>query len=561
MNNTEHVDDDDDDDDDDLKETEREREMGGSELSLRLGGESWRRMERNLNEAISKSIVGRYFKLETRKSCFTREVRAGAATFLTMAYIITVNATILSDSGGTCSISDCTGKPTPECKLQPNEGYQNCLSKTTSDLIAATTLSSMVGCFAMGLLANLPFGLAPGMGVNAYFAYNLVGFHGSGPLTYQTALAVVLLEGCIFLAIAALGLRAKLARLIPRSIRLAGAAGIGLFIAFTGLQAHEGLGLVGPSSSTLVTLTACATTNPVTGECLGGKMQSPRFWLGAVGFLIISYGLMKEIKGSMIYGILFVTFISWIRGTGVTYFPYTPLGDTNYNYFKKIVDFHKFKSTAGAIGFNDFNRSEVWLALVTLLYVDVLSTTGTLYSMAELGGFIDENGSFEGEYLAYMVDASSTIVGSTLGTSTIATYVESSAGIREGGRTGLTAVIVGFFFFLSLFFAPLFASVPPWAVGPSLVMVGVMMMGVAKDIEWAKIKEGVPAFVTMLLMPLTYSISYGIIAGIGLHVTLNLYDYMMDLIRWLMKMRKVVGGVQNQVSATAGADPTAEVPV
>lgn len=529
-----------------------------------------------MNDAVSKSKVGRYFKLEARKSCFTREVRAATATFLTMVYIISVNATILADSGGTCSISDCTptlhlanvstshhshtynNKPGPECKFKPNAGYQKCLSKTRSDLIVATALSSMIGCFAMGLLANLPLALAPGMGVNAYFAYNLVGFHGSGPISYQTALAVVLVEGCVFLVIAALGLRAKLARFIPRPVRLACAAGIGLFIAFVGLQAHQGVGLVGPNSSTLLTLTACTRTNPLTGDCVEGKMQSPTFWLGAVGFLIMCYGLMKEIKGSMIYGILFVTLISWIRGTGVTYFPNTPLGDTNYSYFKKVVDFHRIKTTAGTISFNDFNRSEVWVALVTLLYVDVLATTGTLYSMAELGGFIDENGGFEGEYLAYMVDASSTIVGSALGTSPIATYVESSAGIREGGQTGLTALIVGFYFFLSMFFTPLLASVPPWAIGPSLVMVGVMMMRVAKDIDWGNIKEGVPAFITMLLMPLTYSISYGIIGGIGLYLALSLYDYIMGSMKWLIKMRKLMTGVQNQVSAAASADPTAE---
>ncbi|KAF8413761.1 hypothetical protein HHK36_001754 [Tetracentron sinense] len=550
--------------------------MGG-ELCASLGGgmctrvgESWRRMKRDLNDTVSKGKVGRYFKLEARKSCFTRELRAGTATFLTMAYIITINATILADSGGTCSVSDCSPmihfanvsthhthnphKPGPECKFKSNVGYQNCLSKTKSDLIVATALSSMIACFAMGLLANLPFALAPGMGANAYFAYNLVGFHGSGPMTYRTALAVVLVEGCAFLVIAALGLRAKLARLIPRPIRLACAAGIGLFIAFVGLQAHQGLGLVGPDSSTLVSLTACSSTNPLTGECIDGKMQSPAFWLGAVGFLIMCYGLMKDIKGSMIYGILFVTLISWIRGTSVTYFPNTPVGDTSYKYFKKVVDFHKIKSTAGAFSFKDFNRSEVWLALVTLLYVDVLATTGTLFSMAEIGGFVDENGGFEGEYLAYMVDASSTILGSALGTSPIATYIESSAGIREGGRTGLTAIITGFYFFLSLFFTPLLASVPPWAIGPSLVMVGVMMMRVVKEIEWVKVKEGVPAFVTMLLMPLTYSISNGIIGGIGLYVALSLYDYIVGSVRWFMKMRRLVGGVQNQVSATATAE-------
>ncbi|XP_010248806.1 PREDICTED: adenine/guanine permease AZG2 [Nelumbo nucifera] len=552
---------------------QRQREMGG-ELCTRLR-QSWRRLEGGLNDAVSKSRVGRYFKLEARKSCFTKEVRAGTATFLTMAYIITVNATILGDSGGTCSVSDCTidihlananaststtqHKLGPDCKLKANVGYDNCLSKTKSDLIVATAVSSMIACFAMGLLANLPFALAPGMGVNAYFAYDLVGYHGSGSISYQTALAIVLVEGCVFLAIAAFGLRARLARLIPRPVRLACAAGIGLFIAFVGLQSQQGVGLVGPSSSTLVTLAACSRTNPVTGECENGKMQSPTFWLGAVGFLVTCYGLMKEIRGSMIYGILFVTLVSWIRGTSVTYFPNTTLGDTNYKYFKQVVEFHKIKSTAGAVSFRGFNRSEVWVALVTLLYVDVLATTGTLYSVAEVGEFIDENGSFEGEYLAYMVDAGSTVVGSALGVSPIATYIESSAGIREGGRTGLTALVVGFYFFLSLFFTPLLASVPPWAIGPSLIMVGVMMMRVAKDIEWVKVKEGAPAFVTMMLMPFTYSISNGVIGGVGLYVALSLYDLILSSLTWLMNMRKVVGGIRNQVNATATADSSADL--
>lgn len=239
-------------------------------------GRSWRKMEMGLNDAVSKSFVGKHFKLEARKSCFTKELRAGTATFLTMAYIITVNATIIADSGGACSVADCS-VPTnqtvasPDCMLKPNEGYENCLSKTKSDLVVATILSAMIGSFAMGVLANLPLGLAPGMGPNAYLAYNLVGFHGSGSISYQTALAVVLVEGCAFLAISALGLRAKLARLIPHPVRLACAAGIGLFIAFVGLQLHEGLGLVGPDPSTLVTVTACANVDPVTGTCIGGK--------------------------------------------------------------------------------------------------------------------------------------------------------------------------------------------------------------------------------------------------------------------------------------------------
>ncbi|KAF3436806.1 hypothetical protein FNV43_RR19559 [Rhamnella rubrinervis] len=543
--------------------------MGG-ELCAKLGtglckrfGKSWTKMERGLNDAVSKSFLGRYFKLEARKSCFTKELRAGLATFLTMAYIITVNATIIADSGGTCSVADCSvpanQTASPDCMLKPNAGYQSCLSRTKSDLIVATVLSAMIGSMAMGILANLPLGLAPGMGPNAYLAYNLVGFHGAGSMSYQTALAVVLVEGCVFLAISAFGLRAKLARLMPHSIRLASAAGIGLFIAFVGLQVHQGIGLVGPDTSTLVTVTACTSTNPETGECLGGKMRSPKFWLGSVGFLITSYGLMKEIKGSMMYGILFVTIVSWFRGTSVTYFPRTPEGDSNHKYFKKVVDFHKIQSTVGVFSFSEFNKSEVWIALATLFYVDVLATTGTLYTMAEIGGFVDEKGSFEGEYLAYIADAGSTIVGSVLGVSPIATYVESSAGIREGGRTGLTAVVVGLCFFTSLFFTPLLSSVPAWAIGPSLIMVGVMMMKVVKDINWQNMKEGVPAFITILLMPLTYSIANGIIGGIGLYIALGLYDFLAGLIQWLFKMRRMVVKEQNQVSATTIADPAIEI--
>ncbi|WCJ36205.1 Adenine/guanine permease AZG2 [Euphorbia peplus] len=515
----------------------------------------FKKLESSINLGFSNTKLATFFKLHARNSCLTQEFRAATATFLTMAYIITVNATILADSGVTCSPADCTfpGNQTgsPDCVFKQNDGYQRCLDRAKNDLVVATILSAMIGCFAMGIFANLPLGLAPGMGGNAYLAYNLVGFHGSGPFSYQTAMAVVLVQGVAFLVIAGLGLRAKLARVIPRPVRLACAAGIGLFIAFVGLQIHQGVGLIGPDPSTLLTVTACSTTNPVTGQCVSGKMHSPTFWLGAVGFIISCYGLMNEIKGSMIFGILFITLISWIRGTSVTYFPNTPIGETNYNYFKKVVDFHKIESTAGAISFTNFNTSEVWIALVTLLYVDVLATTGTLYTMAEIGGFVNEKGSFEGEYMAFMVDAGSTVVGATLGVSPIATYVESSAGIREGGKTGLTAVIIGFYFLLSLFFTPLLSSVPPWAIGPSLIIVGVMMMKVIKDVNWVDIKEAVPAFITMLLMPLTYSIPNGIIGGIGIYIALNFYDYILGCFRWLIKMRRMVVKEQNQVSATA----------
>ncbi|KAJ0977315.1 hypothetical protein J5N97_012789 [Dioscorea zingiberensis] len=524
-----------------------------SRSTWRKLSDSWRRAETAVNRAVANSAAGRYFKIDARKTSFTNELPC-RHRHLSHHGLYHISQLLRPHRlRRPLPVSDCSPPGGPECKFNSNPGYQACLSRTKSDLVVATIVPAIVGSLAMGTFANLPFALAPAMGTNAYFTYNMVGVHGSGSVPYATALAAVMLEGCLFLALSVLGLRSKLARLIPRSIRLASAAGIGLFLAFVGLQPHQGLGLVGPSPSTLVTLTACSRSDPLTGACLDGTMRSPTFWLGAGGFLITTIGLARNIKGSMIYGIVVVTLVSWFRNTSVTMFPNTPLGDANYDYFKRVFDFHTIKSTAGIISFKDFNRSEVWVALITLLYVDVLDTTGLMYSMAELGGFTDDNGGFEGEYRAFMVDAGSTVVSSALGATTVTTFVESTAGMREGGRTGITAVVVALFFTAALFFTPVLRSVPPWAVGSSMVVVGMMMMKMVKDIEWGDAKEGVPAFLTMLLMPLTYSISNGIIAGIGMYVALHLWDYLESLVMWVRKMKKAMEDAHNQVSA-ASAD-------
>ncbi|URE45001.1 Permease family [Musa troglodytarum] len=501
-----------------------------------------------LNAAVAKSWVGRRFKLAERDTTFTTELRAGTATFLTMAYILAVNASILSDSGATCSVNDCLSQ-SPSCSFPPvDPGYAACVDRARRDLIVATAAASIIGSFIMGAFANLPLALAPGMGTNAYFAYTVVGFHGSGNLPYRTALAAVFLEGLLFLLISALGLRARLAKLVPRPVRISSSAGIGLFLAFIGLQNNEGVGLVGYSSSTLVTLAACpskyrAYLAPVqtfdngtvglipggTGSgdvlCLRGRMESPTFWLAVVGFLIIAFCLIKNIKGAMIFGIVFVTAVSWFRHTSVTAFPDTPTGEDAYRYFKKVVDIHHIKSTAGALSFKGIGTGSFWEALVTFLYVDVLDTTGTLYSMARFAGFVDANGDFEGQYFAFMSDAAAIVVGALLGTSPVTAFIESSTGIKEGGRTGMTAVTVAGYFLLTFFFTPLLASIPAWAVGPPLVLVGVLMMKAVVEIEWEDMKEAIPAFMTMLLMPLTYSIAYGLIGGIGTYVVLHACDW------------------------------------
>lgn len=532
-------------------------------------------MVNRLNSAVGNSIVGKRFKFAERKTTFTTELRAGTATFLTLAYILAVNASVLTDSGGTCSVSDCVPlcsdttvsvancsgnglrvvQPDVSCKFDPvNPGYSACLAKVKKDLIVATAASALIGCVIMGAFANLPLGLAPGMGTNAYFAYTVVGYHGSGSVSYQNALAAVFIEGLIFLLISAVGLRTKLAKLVPKPVRISASAGIGLFLAFIGLQNNQGIGLIGYSSATMVTLGACPASKrvslaPVTTLangtvslipggtvsggllCLNGRMESPTFWLAIVGFVIIAYCMVKNVKGAMIYGIVFVTAVSWFRNTKVTAFPHTAAGDSAYDYFKKVVEFHPIKKTAGALSFKGLNKGNFWEAMVTFLYVDILDTTGTLYSMARFAGFTDEKGNFEGQYAAFMSDASAIVVGSLLGTSPVTAFVESSTGIREGGRTGMTALTVAAYFFLSLFFTPLLASIPAWAVGPPLILVGVLMMRAVLEIEWNDMRQAIPAFVTLLLMPLTYSIAYGLIGGIGTFIVLHLWDWTVALLR------------------------------
>ncbi|KAH7854942.1 hypothetical protein Vadar_019409 [Vaccinium darrowii] len=554
-----------------------------------------------LNSYVATSRVGKRFKLDDRNTTFTTELRAGTATFLTMAYILAVNASILSDSGGTCSVADCVPlcsdpslspsncsgspnlrviQPDSTCKFDPvNPGYSACLDRIRKDLIVATVASSLIGCVIMGTFANLPLALAPGMGTNAYFAYTVVGFHGSGNVSYRSALGAVFIEGLFFLLISAIGLRAKLAKLVPEPVRISSSAGIGLFLAFIGLQNDQGIGLIGYSSSTLVTLGACPNSSraslapvvtaangtvtllpggTVSGNilCLHHHMESPTFWLGVVGFVIIAYCLVKNVKGAMIYGIVFVTAVSWFRHSSVTVFPNTTDGDSAYSYFKKVVDIHVIKDTAGALSFKTIGKGHFWEAVVTFLYVDILDTTGTLYSMARFAGFTTENGDFEGQYFAFMSDASAIVVGSLLGTSPVTAFIESSTGIREGGRTGLTALTVAGYFFLAFFFTPLLASIPPWAVGPPLILVGVLMMRSVVEIKWDDMREAIPAFVTLILMPLTYSIAYGLIGGIGTYIVLHVWDWGVGGLRrfGVVKGVKSNSDVANTVNSVVSRD-------
>ncbi|KAG0363014.1 hypothetical protein BGZ54_008384 [Gamsiella multidivaricata] len=483
-----------------------------------------------LNYNMAMSPIGRYFRLEgsgARRerlgSKFTTELRAGLTTF---AYIISVNALIVTDSGGPCVCNDAGNTTDVGCFNDPD--YVQCLRILKLDLITATAAIACLSTLLMGLFANLPLGLAPGMGLNAYFTYTVVGFHGSKAIKYETALAAVFIEGILFVLLSVFGIRQWLARLVPQSIKIATGAGIGLYLMFIGVQSSAGIGLIGRDDATLVTLTGCI--KDATGLCEDGtRMRSPTTWMGIFGFVIISICLLYRVKGAVLVGILFISILSWFRGTTFTYFPYTDAGNAMFDYFKKVVTFHPIEYTLGKMNFQ-LNNSEIWIALITFLYVDIMDTTGTLYSMAKFGGFMYKNGDFDGSSAAFLCDATSISIGACFGVPPVTAFIESGAGITEGGKTGLASVVTAFLFFISLFFSPIFASFPPWATGPALIVVGSMMIKSVRSINWDYIGDAIPAFLTIALMPLSYSIAYGLIAGVGSYAVINGSVYFLEII-------------------------------
>ncbi|KAH9015923.1 permease family-domain-containing protein [Lactarius pseudohatsudake] len=482
-----------------------------------------------INAFVAYSFVGRWFKLEgsgvpneRQGSRFLTEIRAGITTWAAMAYIISVNASILSDTGGTCECptgDGCTSDAT----------YLACVDEVHRDLITTTAAISALSSFLMGLLANLPVGMAPGLGLNAYFTYSIVGFHGTGIVPYREALAAVFMEGWIFLALSLLGLRQWLARIMPQSLVLAVGAGIGLFIAGVHLicvVASGGLGVIGGDPVNFVGLGGCTPDhylpNLPAGYCDSVVMRSPTMWLGIfTGGILTVYLMMYRVKGAILIGIFLTSIISWPRGTSVSVFPHTDAGDAAFDFFKKVVTFHPIKLIGNAIDFN-YSNGKVWYALATMLYVDILDTTGTLYSMAKFAELRDPvTMDFERSTVAYCVDAFSISMGALMGTSPVTAFIESATGIAEGGKTGITAMTTGLAFFISVFFSPIFASLPSWATGGALVIVGTLMARNVREINWDYMGDAVPAFLTIIIIPLSYNIAYGVIAGILSYVLLN----------------------------------------
>ncbi|KAF3170049.1 hypothetical protein TWF106_011406 [Orbilia oligospora] len=489
-----------------------------------------RRWIESVDNAVAATAFGHYFRLEGSThpkartgARFLNEIRAGITIFFTMAYIISVNATIITQSGGTCECEN--RREDPFC--ENSDEYKQCLIVLQRDLITATAAISALSSFAMGLFANLPIALAPGMGINAYFTYQVVGFHGSGPVSYRMAMTAVFIEGLIFVALSIFGLRQWLARVIPNSIKIACGAGIGLYLCFIGLSNSAGIGAINGAQNTPVELGGCLEEfRNDFGECTSHKLGNPTMWIGfMLGCLLTALLMMYKVKSAMIIGILLVSIFSWPRGTNFTFFPHDEagLGDLKFDFFKKVVTFHPIQTILVP---QDWNLSgaggQFALALFTFLYVDILDVTGTLYSMVRFCGVVDpETGDFERQTIAYTTDATMITIGSLFGTSPVTAFIESGAGIAQGAKTGLASMSAGICFFIAIFFAPIFASIPPWATGGALMLVGCMMMKAVMGINWNYAGDAIPAFATLIFMPFSYSIAYGLIAGILCYTVLN----------------------------------------
>ncbi|RYP02839.1 hypothetical protein DL764_005559 [Monosporascus ibericus] len=482
------------------------------------------------DDYINESTFGRVFRLDgsghpksIRGATFLREVRAGLTTFATMAYIIAVNSAVLSESGGTCVCSD----PKDDQGCIGDGEYALCLVQLKRDLITSTAALAGFSSIVFGFLTNLPVALGPGMGLNAYFTYQVVGWHGTGHIPYRVALTAVFVEGFIFMFLALTGMRQWMINMIPATIKTACGVGIGLFLTEIGLSYSAGVGAITGGYATPLTIGGCpAEFLNEKGECQSNIMANPAMWIGiTLGGILIAFLMAFKVKSAIMIGIGIVSVLSWPRNTSFTYFPHTPDGESRYQFFSQVVAFHPIQKVLVVQDWDlqGLTAAKFVLALMTFLYVDIIDCTATLYSMAKFCGVVEEDGDFPRSTIAYCTDAACISIGSLFGCSPVTAFIESGAGIAEGGRTGLTAIATGVCFLLSLFFAPILASVPPWATGGTLVLVGCLMIRQVCNINWQYIGDAVPSFVTLAFMPFSYSVAYGLIAcsGMMVYVVLN----------------------------------------
>lgn len=426
-----------------------------------------------------------FFKLKENNTDVKTEVLAGITTFMTMAYILAVNPDILSATG-----------------MNPG------------GVFTATALSAAIGTLIMAFYAKYPFALAPGMGLNAFFAFSVV----LGPMgkSWEFALTAVLIEGIIFVLLSFIKAREAIFDSIPVNLKNAVSVGIGLFVAFIGLS---GAGVVQTGDGTIVGL---------------GNLTSGPPLLAIIGIIITGFLLARNVKGALLIGIVTTTLIGF--PLGVTQLPESFAGVMSLPPSVKDVAFQ-------FVGFNEIFSLEMLVVVFTFLFVDIFDTVGTLAGVASKADMLDKDGKLPRVGKALMADSIGTIAGACLGTSTVTTYVESSAGVAEGGRTGLTSVTTGIMFILSLFFAPIFLIVPTAATAPALVMVGLFMMSPIKKIDFADYTEGIPAFLTIVMMPFAYSIAEGIVFGMVSYVVLKFISGKKEdisLMMWVLALLFVI---------------------
>lgn len=386
------------------------------------------------------------------------EILAGITTFLTMAYILAVNPNILSATG-----------------------------MDKGALFTTTVIASAFATLLMAFYAKLPFGLAPGMGLNAFFAYTVCLTMG---YTWQFALTAVLIEGLIFILLTVTNLREKIVDAIPVTLKNAIGAGIGLFISFIGLQ---NAGIIVNNDATLISM---------------GNITSGTALLGMIGLVVTSLLLVKGVRGALLFGILITTLIG------------IPMGITKFDGIFSTPP--SIEPIFWQFEWHNIFTKEMIVVVFTFLFVDMFDTIGTLVGVTTKAGMMDKNGKIPHLKQAFMVDAIGTTAGAMLGTSTITTFVESASGVGEGGRSGLTSFVTAVCFLLSLFFAPFFLSVPGAATAPVLILVGLMMMSSVLKVNFADYSEAIPAFICIIFMPLAYSISDGIVLGMISYVLINL---------------------------------------
>ncbi len=414
----------------------------------------------SVNTSKEASFLERQFKLSVHKTNVKTEVIAGITTFMTMAYILIVNPLILSDAG-----------------------------MDFGAVFTATALSAAIATFMMAFLANLPFALAPGMGLNAFFAYTVV--IGMG-YSWEFALTAVLLEGIIFIGMSFFNVREAIINSIPMNLKHSVSVGIGLFIAFIGLA---NAGVVVSGGGTIIGL---------------GEITAPAPILALIGIIVTGFLLAKGIKGALLLGIVITTIIG------------IPMGVTTLPEQLKFISMPPSLSPI----FFKFDFSQIFsldmlIVLFSFLFVDIFDTVGTLVGVSSKADMLDKEGRVPNVKQALLSDAVGTTIGACLGTSTVTTFVESAAGVSEGGRTGLTALTTAGMFVLALLFSPLFIMIPGAATAPALVIVGLFMMSPIKKIELDDVTEAIPAFLTIIMMPFAYSIAEGIVFGMVSYVLIN----------------------------------------